>query len=242
MRPVLAQTRLELAITLRNGESLLVTLGIPAGMLLFFSMVDVLPLQGDAVDFLAPGALALATLSTAFANLAIATGFDRSYGVLKRLGTTPLSRSGLVMAKSLATLALLVLQALVLVPVAIALGWRPDVEPAPLVLALGLATAAFCGLALFLAGRFPAMVTLAAANATFVGLLVLSGMVFPLDRLPGGLRMAARALPSTALTEALHGALSKAEDVPARTWPVLGVWAVATVALAITCFRWDPDH
>jgi ABC-2 type transport system permease protein len=242
MRPLLAQTRLELAVTMRNGESLLVTLGIPAGTLLFFSLVDVLPIEGDAVDFLVPGALALATLSTAFANLAIATGFDRSYGVLKRLGTTPLSRSGLVAAKSLSTLAILVLQALVLVPVGLALGWRPDVEPAPLVVAVLLATAAFCGLALFLAGRLSAMVTLAAANATFIALLVLSGMVIPLDRLPDGLRFVARGLPSTALTEALHGALSASEDVPARAWPVLGVWAVATVSLAVGFFRWDPDH
>lgn len=242
MRPVLAQTRLELAVTLRNGESLLVTLGIPAGILLFFSLVDVLPIDGDAVDFLAPGALALATLSTAFVNLAIATGFDRSYGVLKRLGTTPLSRAGLVAAKSLATLAILGLQAVVLVTVAFALGWRPEVEPAPLVAAMLLATAAFCGLALFLAGRLPAMMTLAAANATFVALLVLSGMVFPLDRLPAGLRAFARALPSTALTETLHGALSGGETIPARAWPVLAVWAVATVLLAVSSFRWDPDH
>jgi ABC-2 type transport system permease protein len=242
MRRLLAQTRLELAVTLRNGESLLVTMGIPAGMLLFFSLVDVLPIEGDAVDFLAPGALALATLSTAFANLAIATGFDRSYGVLKRLGTTPLGRWGLVAAKTLATLAILLLQAAVLVPVALALGWRPDVDPAPLVAAVLLATAAFCGLALFLAGRLPAMVTLAAANATFVGLLVLSGMVFPLDRLPGGLRAIARGLPSTALTEALHGALGRGEDVPTRAWPVLAIWAVGTISLAVSSFRWDPDH
>jgi ABC-2 type transport system permease protein len=239
---VLAQARLELAVTLRNGESLLVTLGLPAGMLVFFTTVDVLPLEGEAVDFLAPGALGLATLSTAFANLAIATGFDRSYGVLKRLGTTPLSRSGLVLAKTVATVALLALQAVVLVPVAVALGWRPEVEAAPLILALGLATVAFCGLALLIAGRLPAMVTLAAANATFVAMLALSGMVFPLDRLPAGLRAMSRGLPSTALTEALHGALSTADDVPARIWPVLVAWAAGTVALAVSSFRWDPDH
>lgn len=242
VKPLLAQTRLELAVTLRNGESLLVTLGIPAGTLVFFSLVDVLPIEGDAVDFLAPGALALALLATAFANLAISTGFDRSYGVLKRLGTTPLTRSGLVAAKTLTALTIIGLQGLVLVPAALALGWRPEVEAVPLVLAMVLATAAFCGLALLLAGRLPALVTLAAANATFVGLLVLSGIVFPLDRLPEGLRLVARGLPSTALTEALHGALSPGEEVPTRIWPVLAIWAVATVSAAATFFRWDPDR
>lgn len=242
MRPLLAQLRLELALTLRNGESLLVTLGIPAGVLVFFSLADVLPVEGEAVDFLAPGVLALAVLSTAFANLAIATGFDRSYGVLKRIGVTPLGRPRLVAAKTFATLAILVLQALVLVPVALALGWQPDVDPVPLVGAVLLATAAFCGIALLLAGRLPAMVNLAAANALFLLLLLMSGMVFPLDKLPGGMRALARGLPSTALTEALHGTLARGEQVPGRIWPVLVVWAVVGMTLAAKLFRWDPDR
>src|SRR5690606_30168804 len=95
MRALAAHVRLELALTFRNGESLLLTLGTPVAVLVFFSLVDVLPIDGDAVDFLAPGTLALATLATAFTNLAIATGFDRSYGVLKRLGATPLGRGRL---------------------------------------------------------------------------------------------------------------------------------------------------
>jgi ABC-2 type transport system permease protein len=242
MRPLLAQTRMELAVTLRNGESLLVTLGIPVGTLVFFSLVDVLPAEGDAVDFLAPGVLALAMLSTAFANLAIATGFDRSYGVLKRLGSTPLGRGRLVAAKTLATALILGLQAAVLVPMALALGWRPDVEAVPLLVAVLLGTVAFCGLAMLLAGRLTAMVTLAAANAIFVSLLLLSGMVVPLDRLPAVLRGLSRALPSTALTEALHGALDQSGNVPVRVWPVLALWAVGTATLAVNVFRWDPDH
>jgi len=240
VRPLAAQVRLELALIFRNGESLLLTLGIPVAVLVFFSLVDVLPIDGDAVDFLAPGALALAVLATAFANLAISTGFDRGYGVLKRLGTTPLGRPRLVAAKGLAVLVVIAVQAAVLVAAALALGWSPDVEPVPLVGAIVLAVAAFTGLALVLAGRLGALVCLAAANAIFVVLLLLSGMVFPLDELPSGLEAAADALPSTALAEALRGALSGA-DVPGRVWPVLAVWAVAGVALAVALFRWEPD-
>jgi ABC-2 type transport system permease protein len=240
VRPFLAQLRLELELLVRNGESLLLTIGIPVAVLVFFSVVDVLPIDGDAVDFLAPGTLAMAVLATAFTNLAIATGFDRSYGVLKWLGVTPLGRPRLVAAKAVAVLAVIVVQAVVLVAAALALGWEPDVEPVPLACALVLAIAAFTGLALVLAGRLRALVALAAANALFVGLLLLSGMVFPLDELPSGLRTAARSLPSTALTEALRGALTAGEDVPSRVWPVLAAWAVGAVALAMTLFRWDP--
>jgi ABC-2 type transport system permease protein len=241
VKALVAQLRLDLAMTLRNGESLLLTLGIPVGLLVFFSVVDVLPIKGDAVDFLAPGTLALAVLSTAFANLSIATGFDRSYGVLKRLGTTPLGRPRLVAAKVLTTLVVLAIQAVVLVIAGLALGWRPHVDPLPLVAAVVLATIAFTGLALLLAGRLPALLNLAAANALFIALLVLSGMVFPLEKLPGGLRAVVRTLPSTALAEVLHGALGKSADIPGRTWPVLIVWAVVAVALALSFFRWEPD-
>jgi ABC-2 type transport system permease protein len=240
VRPLAAQVRLELTLTLRNGESLLLTLGIPVAVLVFFSLVDVLPIDGDAVDFLAPGTLALATLATAFTNLAISTGFDRSYGVLKRLGATPLGRPRLVAAKGITVLVVIVVQTLVVTSAAVALGWRPAVEPVPLVVAPVLAVAAFVGLALTLAGRLTALACLAAANALFVVLLLLSGMVFPLDELPSGMRTAAEALPSTALTDALRGALAEGIAVPSRVWPVLTTWAVAGVALAVALFRWDP--
>jgi ABC-2 type transport system permease protein len=241
MRALLAQLRLELALTLRNGESLLLTIGIPVAVLVFFSLVDVLPIEGEAVDFLAPGTLALAVLATAFTNLAISTGFDRSYGVLKRLGTTPLGRPRLVAAKGMAVLVVIALQAVVLGATALALGWEPDIEPLPLVGAVVLAVAAFTGMALVLAGRLRALVALAAANAGFVGLLLLSGMVVPLEELPSGLRAGARSLPSTALAEAARGALSAGVDVPGRVWPVLAVWALASVSLAIALFRWEPS-
>lgn len=241
MKGFLAQLRLELALTMRNGESLLLTMGIPVAVLVFFSLVDVLPIDGEAVDFLAPGTLAMAVLATAFTNLAIATGFDRSYGVLKRLGATPLGRPRLVAAKGATVLVVIAIQAAVLAGVALALGWEPTVEPLPLAGAVVLGVAAFTGMALVLAGRLRALVALAAANAIFVGLLLLSGMVFPLDELPSGLRAGARSLPSTALAEAVRGALTDGADVPGRVWPVLGVWAIAAVSLAIAVFRWDPS-
>jgi ABC-2 type transport system permease protein len=240
VRALAAQLRLELALTARNAEAVLLTLGIPVGVLVFFSQVDVLPIDGDAVDFLAPGTLAMAVLATAFTNLAISTGFDRSYGVLKRLGVTPLGRHRLVAAKGLSVLAVIAVQFLVLVGTALALGWEPEIEAVPLAGAGVLGVAAFTGLALVVAGRLRALVALATANALFVALLLLSGMVFPLDELPSGVRATARSLPSTALTEAARGALTAGEDVPARVWPVLVVWALAAVALAVALFRWEP--
>lgn len=238
MRPLVAHLRLELTLLARNGESLLLTLGVPVLLLVFFANVDVLPIDGEPIDFLAPGVLALAVLSTAFANLAIATGFEREYGVLKRLGATPLGRPRLLAAKTLAILAVEVVQVSLLWLVALALGWDPSPRLG-FIAAMVLGTVACAGLGLCLAGSLKALVTLAAANGLFLVLLLLSGMVIPLDELPGPARAVARALPSGALTEAVRGALTEGMSVPGRAWAVLTAWAIAGPLLATKLFHWD---
>ena len=237
MRPLLAHLRLELSLLARNGESLLLTLGIPVLLLVFFANVDVLPIDGEPIDFLAPGVLALAVLSTSLVNLAIGVGFEREHGVLKRLGATPLGRPRLLLAKTLAVVAVEVVQVAVLWPVALALGWEPDPEPA-VVAAVALGTIACAGLGLCLAGSLKALVTLAAANALYLVLLLLSGMVIPLEELPGPVRGVARALPSGALADAVRGTLSEAAT-PGRAWAVLAAWAVGAPVLATRLFRWE---
>lgn len=238
MRPLLAQLRLELALLARNGESLLLTLGIPVLLLVFFANVDVLPIDGEPIAFLAPGVLALAVLSTSFVNLAIATGFEREYGVLKRLGSTPLGRPRLLAAKTLSILVVEAVQIAVLWVLALALGWEPSAR-AGFVAAVVLGTVAFAGLALCLAGALSALVTLAAANGLYLVLLLLSGMVIPLAELPGPVRALARALPSGALAEAVRGSLTSGGSVNGRAWVVLAAWAVVAPIAATQLFRWE---
>ena len=241
MSPVTAQTAAEVRMTLRRGESLLLTLGIPVLLLVFFSLVDVLPTgTDDPVDFLAPGVLALAVMSAAMVGLAIATGFERQYGVLKRLGTTPLGRSNLLIAKIGAILLVEVVQFAVLVAVGVALGWRPSAGGMlPGLVAVLLGTAAFSGLGMCMAGRWKAELVLAGANGLYLVLLLVSGMMIPLSKLPGPLRVAAHLLPSAALAELLHATLTTGASTPARAWIVLVVWAIAAPALAARLFRWE---
>ncbi len=239
---VAAQARVELTLTLRRGESLLLTLGIPVGLLVFFSLVSVLPLPPgvtEPVDFLAPGILALAVMSTAMVSLAIATGFERQYGVLKRLGSTPLGRPALLASKTAAVVAIEVLQVAVLVAVAVVLGWRPEGSAVLAAAVMVLATVGFAGLGLLMAGTLRAEVTLAAANGLYLVLLLLGGMVFPLDRLPAALEALARLLPAAALADALDAALSSTRSLPAGAVAVLAAWAVAAHALAAWRFRWE---
>ncbi|ABD11030.1 hypothetical protein ThrDRAFT_03323 [Frankia casuarinae] len=243
VRMLAAQTRLELVLTLRRGESVLLTLIIPVGLLAFFTAVDVLPSSTERpVDFLVPGVLALAVMSTAFTGQAIATGFERSYGVLKRLGATPLPRVVLLAGKTLAVLAVEVIQLVLLVAVGFALGWDPTGGPVgvPAVLALlVLGTAAFSGLGLLMAGALRAEATLAAANGVYLVLLLIGGVVFPLSKLPGWLRAVAEALPTAALSDGLRAVLAEGDGPGARPLIVLVAWAVASLALAARTFRWE---
>lgn len=239
MNRVLAQTKVELALTLRRGESVLLSLGIPVMLLVFFSFVDVLPTgTDDPVDFLAPGVLALAVMSTAMVGLGIATGFERQYGVLKRLGSTPLGRPALLAAKTLAILAVEVLQVAILAGVALALGWRPAGSVVAFVPAMLLATVGFAGLGMLMAGRLRGEAVLAAANGLYLVLLLLGGMVIPLAELPSPLRAVSQALPAAALSDVLHAA-SNAGAVPGRAWLVLAAWAVAAPLAAAKTFRWE---
>src|SRR4051812_11061752 len=239
MRALVAQTRAEVMLTMRRGESVLLTIGIPVGLLLFFSGVDLGFIDArHPVDFLAPGIIALAVMSTAMVSLGIATGFERQYGVLKRLGTTPLGRPRLLAAKTASIVAVEILQIAVLAAVAFALGWHPHGNAATAVVAIVLATIAFAGLGLLMAGVLRAEMTLAAANGLYLVLLLLGGMVIPLSKLPGGLRQAARPLPAAAPSDVLPASLGPAGS-RAGAWGVLVAWAVAAPALAAATFRWE---
>lgn len=243
--PFLSQLRTELRTLFANGEQLLLTMAIPIGMLVFFSVVDVLP-SGDPetfaqpVDFLAPGILALAVMSSAMVSLGIATGFERGYKVLKRLGITPLGRPRWLAAKVLSVACVQIAQFALLVPVALLLGWDAgDADWLGAIAAVVLGTASFAGLGLFIAGRLRAEINLAVQNLLFLVLLLAGGMLIPLDELPDAVSDGSRYLPSGALSDVLRETLVGGTGNLAQPWIVLTVWAVAAPAVAAATFRWE---
>ncbi|MCS0637329.1 ABC transporter permease [Streptomyces sp. LP05-1] len=239
-RMIAAQTVLETRMLLRNGEQLLLTVIIPSLLLVLFSSVDIVDTgSGPAVDFLAPGVLALAVMSTAFTGQAIATGFERRYGVLKRLGASPLPRWALMTAKTLSVLVTEVLQVLLLAAIALGLGWSPHGNPLAVLLLLVAGTAAFSGLGLLMAGTLRAEATLAAANLVFLLLLVGGGVIVPLEKFPEGARAALELLPIAALSEGLREVLRDGAGLPVAQLGVLAVWAVLGLGAAARFFRWE---
>jgi ABC-2 type transport system permease protein len=242
-RMITAQAGLETRALLRNGEQLLLTLIIPVLLLVAFTLEPLVKVgQGHRVNFLVPGIIALAVISTAFTSQAIATGFERRYGVLKRLGATPLPRSGLIGAKTLTVLSVEAGQIAVISVVGLGLGWQPHggaAGAAAAVLLVLAGTAAFSGLGLLLAGTLRAEATLAVANLIYLVLLGIGGVIFPLARFPAGVRTVLLLLPSGALSDGLRSVLSGVPGSPLRDIAVLAIWAAAAIALAARTFRWE---
>ncbi len=242
-RMVRAQAGLELRTLVRNGEQLVLTLIIPVLLLISFGRADLVSVgPGSRIGFIVPGVLALAVLSTAFTSQAIGTGFERRYGVLKRLGAAPLSRRGLIAAKTGTVLVVEVAQVAIVLAVGAVLGWRPVASPAavvwvPLLLLAG--TAAFSGLALLMAGTLRAEATLAAANLLYLIMLGLGAVLFPLTKFPAGARPVLRLLPADALADGLRSVLDYRGGAPGTDLLVLCVWAAAAIALAARTFRWE---
>ncbi|MFL4903412.1 ABC transporter permease [Streptomyces sp. MMS24-I2-30] len=240
---IAAQAAFETRMLLRNGEQLLLTIVIPALLLVLFGSVDIVDTgAGKAVDFLTPGILALAVLSTAFTGQAIATGFERRYGVLKRLASSPLPRWGLMTAKTVSVLVTEVLQVVLLTVIAFALGWSPHGGAsgvAAVLLLLVLGTAAFSGLGLLMAGTLKAEATLAAANLVFLLLLVGGGVIVPLDKFPAGAQDVLALLPVTALSDGLRDVLQHGAGMPWGDLGILAGWSVVGLALAGRFFRWE---
>ncbi|MDP9844652.1 ABC transporter permease [Streptosporangium lutulentum] len=239
-RMVAAQAGAEIRSMLRNGEQLLLTMIIPVLLLVGFSAAPLVDVGGGSrVGFTTPGVLALAVMSTAFTGQAIATGFERRYGVLKRLGATPLSRTGLMLAKTLAVIAVEVVQVVILSGVAIALGWRPEGSPLAALLLILLGTAAFSGLGLLMAGTLRAEATLAGANLVYLVLLGCGGVIFPLSKFPESVQPVLEALPISALTGGLRSVLTDGTGLPPASAAILAVWAVVSLFITARTFRWE---
>ncbi|PFG19460.1 ABC transporter permease [Serinibacter salmoneus] len=238
---VLAHGRFELVGSLRNGEQLLVSLVLPALVLVGLGAWDTvmltLPEGAARIDVVVPGVLALAIVSAGFTSLAIATAFERRWGVLRQLATTPLGPSGIVAGKSLGVAALVVAQCAVLGALGFATGWRPDLAAWPAAVALvALGVATFTCLGLLVAATLRAEGVLAVANLAWVLMAAGGGLVLPLDSLPSGLASAVSLLPSGALGEGLRDALIDG-SAPVAQILTLAAWSVVSALAARRWFR-----
>jgi ABC-2 type transport system permease protein len=235
-RMLFEQARMELRLTLRRGEAVLLTLIVPVSLLLFFGATKLFDIE---LDFLVPGLMTLSVISSGLVALAIATGFERKYMVLKRLGATPLPRWILFAGKLAATLFLEALQLVIILGAArLALDYRPQMVWWALILGVVLGTCAFGGIAFLLSGTLRAEATLAVVNGLFVAFFGLGGVMFAIDNLPRPLAAVADILPASGLSETFRWATGYSASVGHGLW-VLMFWAVIAPLLAVRLFSWE---
>ena len=232
------QIRMELLLTARRGEAVVLAMGVPLLVLLGAGLTKATNVPtDDRIGYVVPGVLALTVMSTAFTGQAITTGYERSYGVLKRLGASPLTKPGLLAAKTTAIVALVGVQLVALALVGMAVGWRPEVTH--IVPALGitlLATAAYTGLSLLLASVLKPETTTAAATLIYVLMLAAGGIMFAAPDLGPAQWFV---LPLAAHSEALRDTLTAGTAVPGTIWLSLTLWAAVSLTAAARSFRWE---
>jgi ABC-2 type transport system permease protein len=219
----------------------LVTLILPLMLLLFFGALPILPsAAGRPIDFLLPGLLALAVMSTSMVSLGIGTAFERQYGVLKRLGGSPLPRGGLLLAKMLTVVLIQLLQSGLLAGVAwFVFGWRPSGALLAAFVVVLLGTLTFPAIGLLLAGALRAETTLALANGLYLVFVLLGDMLFPLVQFPVWLESVARLLPAAALADLLRASLQSETTLLRPSLLVLATWGLGALIAAARTFCWE---
>ena len=236
---ITATAGLELRLTVRNGEQLLLALVIPLVALIGGTLISVIALPEPRIDAVVPGVLVLAVLSSGFTSQAITTGFDRRYGVLKRLAAAGVSRAQLIAGKCAATLAVVAGQCVLLGGIGLLLGWQPQGNPVWAVLIILLGTAAFTGLALLLGGTLRAEAVLAVANLIWLLFVVVGGIIVPLTQAPEALRTVGELTPPGAMSQALRAVLEDGAAPPAASLVVLLAWVVVGWSATVRWFRWQ---
>nr|AAC82553.1 unknown [Mycolicibacterium smegmatis MC2 155] len=231
-----AQFGLELRLLLRTAKQLLLTMFIPITLLIGLTLLPLGSFGDDRAGAFTPAIMALAVISTAFTGQAIAVAFDRRYGALKRLGATALPVWGIIAGKSLAVVAVVFLQAVLLGAIGVALGWRPPLAGLALgavIIALG--TAGFAAMGLLLGGTLRSEIVLALANLLWFVFAGFGALTLETEAVPSALAWVARLTPSGALTEALSQAMTLSVD-----WfgiAVLAVWGGVSAVCALRLFR-----
>lgn len=241
---VVMQGKYETLAMLKNGEQLMLNIAFPIMALFAMRYTGFLDSYAEQmgstrIGVAVPGVLALCVISTALSGQGIATGFDRRYGVLRFLSTTPLGRNGLIIGKVLAVLAVLAIQFVLVVIIGFGLGWRPDIFQMYRSLStLLLGAAAFTALGLLIAGTVRAEATLAIVNIAWVILAGCGGSLIPADRFPDPFYTIIELLPSGALGTGLRGDYLQDVFLPLPHLIML-VWTLVIGFIASRKFKWS---
>lgn len=194
------------------------------------------------IDFLLPGLIGMNLMGTGMWAIGFSIVTARQRKLLKRLVATPMRKSDYLLSQMLSRLIFLVAEVVAIV----GFGWLVfDVAVRGSIILLAviclLGAMAFSGLGLLVASRSETVEGVSGLmNFVMLPMWLLSGVFFSADRFPDAFQPFIRALPLTALNDALRAVMNEARPVQdvAVELGILLAWTVGSFFLALRIFRW----
>lgn len=198
---------------------------------------------GRYIDFLVPGIIGMNLMSAGMWGMGFVLVDMRIKKLLKRLLATPLRRADFLLAQ-MTTRTFLTFVEVSLVLLFARLAFRVPVRGSVgAVLFVGMVGAlAFSGIGLLVGSRATRIESVTGLmNVVMVPMFIASGIFFSADRFPDALQPLVRALPLTALNDALRAVILEGATLASQSprLLLLGVWGGLSFLIGLRLFRWS---
>ncbi len=194
------------------------------------------------IDFLIPGLLGMNLMNSGMWGVGFSLVDYRQRKLLKRYVATPMRRSDFLLALTSSRLVLMVIELALLLGLGMFIFHMRIVGSLLAIVLLGaLGAAAFAGLGLLTASRAQKIETVSGLmNLVMMPMWIFSGVFFSYERFPAVIHPLIRALPLTALNDALRATILEGAPLAAQAGrlAVLLAWTVISFLLALSWFRW----
>ena len=238
MRRLFIQTKWEFRLNARNFEQALLLVIIPVLILFILTNTTIIGGQNSPISLGFAAVLTVSTFAAGFTSLAIATAFERRSDTLVFLGTTSLTRVEVVLAKSAGSFLLALFAGIFTLVAALLLGWIPSTSAVLIPISIALGVFSISGFAYLLAGTLRAEAVLAIANAVFLCVLLLGGVLFTFST---ELTHVLKFFPPLALKHVMEASIVTSGTADASILTAVLVllgWGVIGHVLASRFFKW----
>jgi ABC-type multidrug transport system permease subunit len=195
------------------------------------------------IDFLVPGLIGMNLMGTSMWSIGFSVVNSRLRKLLKRMVATPLRKTHYLFAQFLSRLIFLVLEVVIVVVFAwLVFDVRIRGPLALFALTSLLGGAAFSGMGLLIASRAATLEAVSGLmNVVMMPMWICSGVFFSYERFPDAVKPFIRALPLTALNDALRAVMNDGAGV-LEVGPQLAIlvaWTLLTATVGLKIFRWQ---
>lgn len=195
------------------------------------------------IDFLVPGLIGMNLMGTGMWSIGFAVVNARLRKLLKRMLATPMRKRDFLLAQALSRLAFLVIE----VTVVVLFAWLVfDVAIRGAFITFAIVClvggASFAALGLLIASRAKTLEAISGLmNVVMMPMWICSGVFFSYERFPDVVLPIIRALPLTALNDALRAVMNDGANVVQIAPQLLTmlVWMVVTYVVGLKIFRWQ---